>query len=282
MMRSHHLEDDDIRDMLHARAAEATVSPDAWDSIAARLAGTRRPQLGRRLAVAGVAAAAVAATVVVANLPESDSKVAAPSTAVTSTTATVPVAPPATTAPSDPATPTGSRIAVWPAVDSVGLAALQADADAGRRPDLLDPRAVAGGFLGELLPRDESPTSFAVGRFQQGDANSGEVPYTLAGAAGGTVLVRTTGEPGAIWYVVGATSASLHIVDTRREETHLVADVRSTMNGTLTWSGAPPVRVIGGPDAFSIGRPDTPIGGYPVVVRLVDGGRTLALAATLG
>lgn len=35
--------DDDVREMLRSRAAEARVSPDAWDSIAARIAEAERP-----------------------------------------------------------------------------------------------------------------------------------------------------------------------------------------------------------------------------------------------
>lgn len=181
----------------------------------------------------------------------------------------------------DPAVATGSYVAVWPATDSAGLAELQRQADDGFRPDLLDPQAVAGAFLAELLPRDESPTSYTVGDFQQGDTTSGEVPYILSDGASGTILVRTTGEDGAIWFVSGATSDDLEIVEARREETHLVADVRSGATGTLTWTGATPVAVEAG-QLVSIGRPDTPLGGYPIVVRLVDGDRTLAIAARLG
>ncbi|MCU1379430.1 MAG: hypothetical protein JWN29_2413 [Acidimicrobiales bacterium] len=181
----------------------------------------------------------------------------------------------------DPATAVGSMVAVWPATDSAGLAVFQQDADAGRRADLLDPQAVAGGFLSSLLPRNETPTSFSIGEFQRGDSTSGEVPYTLSDGSSGTVLVRTTGEAGRIWYVTGATSDTLEILTTRREETHLVADVQSKASGTLTWTNAVSVRVQAG-EKVSIGRPDTPLGNYPVVVRLMNGKRTLAIAAQLG
>jgi hypothetical protein len=181
----------------------------------------------------------------------------------------------------DPATAVGSMVAVWPATDSAGLAVLQQDADAGRRPDLLDPQAVAGGFLSELLPRNETPTSFAIGAFQLGDNTSGEVPYSLDGKPAGTVLLRRTGGDRSIWYVTGATSDTLQILTTRREVTHLVADVQTTRAGMLTWTTAPSVPVQAG-QKVSIGRPDTPLGNYPVVVRLMNGKRTLAIAAQLG
>ncbi|MCU1484516.1 MAG: hypothetical protein JWN67_1262, partial [Actinomycetia bacterium] len=63
--------DDDIRDLLRTKATEATVSADAWDKIAVRLDETERKvrQLPRRLALVGVAAAAVAGIVVLANRP---------------------------------------------------------------------------------------------------------------------------------------------------------------------------------------------------------------------
>lgn len=182
----------------------------------------------------------------------------------------------------DPATVAGSYVAVGPATDSVGLATLQRDADAGRRPDLFDARAVAGGFLSELLPRGETPTSFAVGDFQRGDPTSGEVPYTLDGKAAGTIFLRRTGDDKTIWFVSRATSDVLEVVQTRREGTDLVVDVRSTRDGTLTWTGATPVAVKAG-QTVSIGRQGTPaIGSYPVVVRLVQGTRTLAVVAQLG
>lgn len=177
----------------------------------------------------------------------------------------------------DPATPDGGLVAVWPATDAEGIEALQAQADSGERPDLLDPRAVAGAFLTEVLA---GSADFGVQDLRQGDASSGEVPYALADGADGTVLVRRSGGEGSIWYVVGATSASLEIAELRREETHLVADVRSSMSGTLQWTGAPPVAVRSG-EIVSIGRPDTPVGSYPVVVRLVDDGSTRAVVAEL-
>lgn len=174
--------------------------------------------------------------------------------------------------------PKGSSVAVWPATDSVGLARLQRQADAGERPDLLDPQEAAKGFLAEALG---GYVRYEIGEFQQGDNTSGEVPYGLGGGASGTVLLRRTGGEGSIWYVTGVTSDDLRIERTRREETHLVADVWSDVDGTLTWTGAPPVEVRSG-RTVSIAKPDVPLGDHPVVVRLVHGDRTLAIAAGLG
>ena len=182
----------------------------------------------------------------------------------------------------DPAVATGSYVAIHPATDSAGLAEFQRQADEGFRPDLLDAQAVAGAFLAELLPRGETPTSYTVGEFQRGDTNSGEVPYTLSDGGSGIILLRTTGEEGGIWFVSGAVSDHvLEIVEIRTEETHRVADVRSLSTGTLTWTGATPIEVQAG-QTVSISRPDTPLGAYPIVVRLMDGDRTLGIAAELG
>lgn len=181
----------------------------------------------------------------------------------------------------DPATPVGSYVAIHPATDSAGLAELQRQADTGFRSDLLDPQAVAGAFLAELLPRGETPTSYTVGEFQLGDGMSGEVPYTLSDGSAGVILLRNLGEADSIWFVSGVTSEAVELGEPRREETHLVVDVTSQRAGTLAWTGAPSVEV-GAGQVVSIGRPDTPIGSYPVVVRLLDGDRTLAIAARLG
>ncbi|MCU1374285.1 MAG: hypothetical protein JWO68_1571 [Actinomycetia bacterium] len=183
----------------------------------------------------------------------------------------------------DPATATGSYVAVWPATDAVGLATLQAQADAGRRNDLLDPQGVAGAFLTEAIPRGEAALTWALGAFQLGDPTSGEVPYTLEGKPAGVIQVRRTGgDERRIWYVTGATSTTLEILQNRHEGSTLVADVQSKAAGTLTWTGATSIPVQ--PDhQVSIGRPASPeIGSYPVVVRLMDGARTLAIVAGLG
>lgn len=411
--------DDDIRAMLRSKAAEVRVSDDAWDKISARLQEAPTRPVARRLALAGAAAAAVAAMVFVANLPGSPtSQVATPTTSeaaprpdrgavieavnewlttiladhidyepvsagahVNDDTATVRItdagietevvlrdegegwmvvsassdmiplfdvtfdgtaltgratpeadgqltvsylvdgAPAGehemrrvqaredvvlgyrsevaggsasvrailvtdgvtylseVTAerPADPATATGSYVAIWPATDSAGLAELQRQADAGERPDLLEPETVAAAFLREVLGTDQH---IGVEQFQQGDTTSGEVPYQLYGEEAGTVLLRRTGGEGSVWYVTGAVSDDLEIRSVRREETHLVADVWSDTDGTLTWTGATPIEVEAG-QTVSIGKPDVPLGSHPVVVRLMDGDRTLAIGAQL-
>jgi hypothetical protein len=182
----------------------------------------------------------------------------------------------------DPGVATGSYVSVWPATDSVGLSNLQAQVDEGRRDDLLDPQAVAGGFLSELLPRNETPTSFELGEFQQGDASSGEVPYTLSDGSHGVVLVRTMGGPKGMWFVSGATSDALEVAKVRHEPDDLVVDVHATVSGRLTWVGATAVEVEAG-QTVGISRHDGPTvqSAYPIVIRLVDGSRTLGIVARL-
>jgi hypothetical protein len=182
----------------------------------------------------------------------------------------------------DPAKAVGSYVAVWPATDAVGLSTYQSQVNEGRRDDLLDPVAVAGGWLSELLPRDETPTSFELGKFQQGDASSGEVPYTLSDGSRGTVLVRTMGGPKAMWFVSGATSDALDIAKVRHEPEDLVADVHATATGTLRWTGATDVDVQAG-QTVGISRHDGPTvqSGYPIVIRLMDGDKTLGIVARL-
>jgi hypothetical protein len=177
---------------------------------------------------------------------------------------------------------TGSYVAVWPATDSVGLSTFQTQVNEGRRDDLLDPQAVAGGFLSELLPRNETPTSFELGEFQQGDPSSGEVPYTLSDGSHGVVLVRTLGGPKAMWFVSGATSDALEIAKVRSEPEDLVVDVKATSSGTLTWVGATPVEVEAD-QTVGISRHDGPTveSGYPIVIRLTDGTKTLGIVARL-
>lgn len=384
-MMHHQIDDDDVRSMLARKADEATVSHDAWQKIAARIAEPAPSRAGRRVAVAGVAVAAAAATVFVANIPGSPtSSVAERSTTTTSAAALptlieephlfaapaglewtmeetanaylrritqldagegdvqldpggesgrvlhldgpvvaevflrqlqgrwvvdsaasdlVPIHDPVfeggllsaeigieaagelnvltagpvedgreslegfpvafrdqvpvraalpdaryarvqavlrtadgATAVSatwvtdhtevDPAVPTGSIVSVWPAVDEAGLAQLQADADEGLRPDLLDPLGVAGGYLAELLPRDRSAQHYELGAFRQGDETSGEVPYSIDGEEpAGAVLLRRDG-PGGVWHVSGVTSRYLELLGTSRFGDGLRAEVQ--------------------------------------------------------
>lgn len=152
--------------------------------------------------------------------------------------------------PGDPCDPRpwgvrgGGIVAVWPAADAAGMAVLQEAADRGDRPDLLDPVGVASGYLGELAPRDESPVSFTLGEFAEGDANSGEVPYTVPGGkeSHGVALLRRAG-PEAIWTVVGLTSDAIEILAAGSDGDLLTVDVRTTEEGSLFTSdgGAGPV-----------------------------------------
>ena len=119
-------------------------------------------------------------------------------------------------------------------------------------------------------------------RFQQGDASSGEVPYTLSDGSHGVVLVRTMGGPKGMWFVSGATSDALEVAKVRHEPDDLVVDVHATVSGRLTWVGATAVEVEAG-QTVGISRHDGPTvqSAYPIVIRLVDGSRTLGIVARL-
>jgi hypothetical protein len=431
--------DDDIRDMLRVRAQEATVSDEAWGRISARLGEVEQHKvvrhLPRRLAVAGVAAAAIAGTVVIANLPGPTTQVAQTTTtvvgpplapadvsavrqaaddwvhvrvgnevdrgtpeiatrdgdtvtvrfaggkvntevavrrsgegsweAVSATSDLVLVEDPtydgsevvATAVPAaegeltttyvvntrdlahgtvhvtheaqplglpvsgatavairvvlvtgdgttalsevpatilrDPATVTGDVESVWPATDEEGLASLQRQADRGRRSDLLDPVAVAGGYLTERFPQqDPSPTTFALGSFRQGDPSSGEVPYKLDvkadvdvdAAPDGLILVRRDGEHG-IWHVHAVTSESFTLKATRgRGRIDLAfdgldadsVDIRTRTTGGGSQASSMPVHAGGGGAYGILGAAGT----RWVEVAATRGGRVVAIAVS--
>ncbi|MCU1487433.1 MAG: hypothetical protein JWN67_4179, partial [Actinomycetia bacterium] len=185
----------------------------------------------------------------------------------------------------DPAAVVGSYVALWPATDAVGLASLQQQADNDRRPDLLDPVAVAGNALYELLPRSETSTSYSLGDFQLGDPNSGEVPYTLSDGSSGVVQLRRTApnDKTKIWYVTGVTSDALQVLEYRHEGRALVIDVQSTVAGTLTLTGGDaPIELQAGLKTH-ITRPlgDGIQTGAPVELRVRNGRKTLAVLAEL-
>jgi hypothetical protein len=119
--------EDDVRAMLHRRAADATTSPDAWEEIQTRLQADERPAVLRQrrfqVVAGGAAAAAVAALVVGQVLPGS------PATQVADQT---PTTVPAVARPDHPW--------VWPAdpadagTDPVETAADYVEARTGVRP----------------------------------------------------------------------------------------------------------------------------------------------------
>lgn len=237
--------ENDVTEMLRRRAGDATVSPDAWDSIVERIdddesRGTvltlaPRPHRFNGPVVLGAIAAAL--LVVVASLAliqdrGEDERVRAADDGSPA---------PSTKGEPDgraPATTSAQR-PVWPATTDEELARLQKEADAGLRPDLLDPRAVAGGYLSDRFG-DESTgrltQQFAVGEFAQGDSNSGEVAYESppGGPFGGTVLVRRAGGDGAIWFVVASSSPRVDIKVAAYDGKELTGEAVGAGNGALT------------------------------------------------
>ena len=125
--------------------------------------------------------------------------------------------------PSGPAREQGELVSLWPTVGAAGLADLQADADAGRRGDLLEPEQVAAGFLAEYLGETDVNTE----PFRQGDNTSGEVGYVLSTGEKGIVLVRRDGGEGAIWRVTNVVSDTISVADTEQdgEVLRVTADV---------------------------------------------------------
>jgi hypothetical protein len=120
----------------------------------------------------------------------------------------------------DPAFPTSEVVSAWPATDEAGLDELQHQAETGDRPDLLDPRAVAGGLLGEVFGKE---TPFSTEPFRQGDPTSGEVPYSTDGTDG-LVLVRQH-TPSGIWYVTSVTSSGIGVRGLARQTGTFSVDV---------------------------------------------------------
>lgn len=235
--------EDEVRTMLARRAADVNPAPDAWWAVQARLVdenggtdgegvgGDRtvvplRPREGRRparLLVAAALAAVVGLVAVVATRPDGDQRVRTVPADGTTTTPTPPPPSPAVDPP-----------ALWPATTPEGLAGFQAEADAGRRPDLLDPRAAAGQYLSDrFLAAAGAPARFdEVQEFRAGDATSGEVPYR-AGGLPGTVLVRRAGGEGSIWYVVALTHLRLPVEEPAYDGHRLRFVVRPTAAGRL-------------------------------------------------
>lgn len=238
--------ENDVTEMLRRRAGDATVTPDAWDRLVERIDDhdesrgtvlTLAPRPRRFNGPVGLGAIAAALLVVVASLAliqdrSEDERIrAADDNSPTPSTEPEPDGrTPATTSVQRP---------VWPATTDEELARLQKEADAGLRPDLLDPRAVAGGYLSERFA-DESTgrltQQFGVGEFAQVEADSGEVPYASppGSPTGGTVLVGRAGGEGAIWFVVASISPRVEVRAAVYDGKELTGEVVAAGNGTLT------------------------------------------------
>ena len=226
--------EDEVRQMLERRAGDVSPSPGAWAEIEHRLDGAgdgagegrvvalRRETARRRFPlVAAAVLVALGVAAAIAAGPDGASRVD------TTPAGPSPTAPPTTFGGEAP-TP-----AIWPATTTRGLQSLQADAAAGRRPDLLDPRAAAGQYLSDLLQPPNGPVEgFEVQQFRAGDAQSGEVPYVMGGLPG-TVLVRRLAGDGSIWYVTALTHLTLPVTRVGYDGTRFTAEIRPTAPGRL-------------------------------------------------
>ena len=234
----------EVRAMLERRADDATASSDAWERIAERIADDpgpaplhldpRRSRFNGGAFIGAIAAALllVVGSVAVLRNDDGNERVRAandPSTSPSGDREPGTGRPAVTTA-------SGQR-PIWPATTDEGLARLQAEADAGRRPDLLDPKASAASYLSERFIDDSTGRlvqNFAVGDFAQGDPTSGEVPYqSPPDNAGGTVLVRHRGGDGGIWFVVGAISPGLDVHAAAYDGSDVTGEVAVARPGTL-------------------------------------------------
>jgi hypothetical protein len=137
--------------------------------------------------------------------------------------------------------------AVWPSREGSALVALQDLADRGRRPDLLDPAAVARQYTAVAMPgaaalrrADGVPT---IGPFTATGPTTGEVPVTGPGLSPSTVYLRrlepkahdATSRPDqSIWYVQGVGTPALAVLDVDYDGQRLVASYIPASDGTLT------------------------------------------------
>jgi hypothetical protein len=137
--------------------------------------------------------------------------------------------------------------AVWPSRDGSALVALQDLADRGRRPDLLDPVAVARQYAAVAMPGAAALAGAGgvpvIGPFTSTGPTTGEVPVTGPGLSPSTVYLRRL-EPNAhdptsrpvhsIWYVQGVGTPALAVLDVDYDGQRLVASYIPASDGTLT------------------------------------------------
>jgi hypothetical protein len=137
--------------------------------------------------------------------------------------------------------------AVWPSRDGSALVALQDLADRGRRPDLLDPVAVARRYAAAAMPGAAALTEAGsvpiIGPFTSTGPMTGEVPVTAPGLSASTVYLRrlesnahrATSRPDhSIWYVQGVGTPALAVLDVDYDGQRLVASYIPASDGTLT------------------------------------------------
>jgi len=227
--------EDEVRQMLERRAGDVSPSPGAWAEIEHRLDGAGGGDGGSRVVAMPVLPARrvppllVAAAVLVA-LGVAAALVAGPDGASrvdTGPAGPVSTAPPTTVGGTDPGPPS-----LWPATTAAAHATFQAEADAGRRPDLLDPRAAAGQYLSDRFAAGPGPRVDVEVGYGASDLTSGEFAF-LAGGLRGSVLVRRSGGEGSIWYVTALTTLRLPIEAAGYDGTTFSTRVRPTAAGQL-------------------------------------------------
>lgn len=227
----------DVRQMLQRRAGDVAPSPDAWAEIESRLGGDgdarvvplvpRRDRRMPGLLVAAAVLVALGLAALVVAQPDGSRRIrsgpAAPGGSL----------PPKTTQRPGPVGVPAAPPPIWPATTDSGLAASQSEADAGRRPDLLDPQTSARQYLTERLQAPAGPRAdFEPQEFVPNDAQSGLVPFTVGDTPGSVVVRRNAGE-GSIWYVVALIHVRIPVLNPRYDGTRFTAEVRPGIAGRL-------------------------------------------------
>ncbi|HEY9376021.1 MAG TPA: hypothetical protein VIQ02_02865, partial [Jiangellaceae bacterium] len=137
--------------------------------------------------------------------------------------------------------------AVWPSRDGSALMALQDLTDRGRRPDLLDPVAVARQYAAGAMPGAAALRRAGgvpvIGPFTATGPTTGQVPVTGPGLSPSTVYLRRlepdAGDPKSrpdhsIWYIQGVGAPALAVLDVDYDGQRLVASYIPASDGTLT------------------------------------------------
>ena len=137
--------------------------------------------------------------------------------------------------------------AVWPGRDGSALMALQDLTDRGRRPDLLDPVAVARQYAAVAMPGAAALAGAGsvpvTGPFTATGPTTGQVPVTGPGLSPSTVYLRRldpdagdpkSGRQQSIWYIQGVGTPALAVLDVDYDGQRLVASFIPASNGTLT------------------------------------------------
>ena len=125
--------------------------------------------------------------------------------------------------------------------------ALQDLTDRGRRPDLLDPVAVARQYAAVAMPGAAALAGAGsvpvTGRFTSTGPTTGQVPVTGPGLSPSTVYLRRlepdAGDPKSgphqsIWYIQGVGTPALAVLDVDYDGQRLVASFIPASDGTLT------------------------------------------------